>query len=175
MSVSPMVATQPMIQTESTVRVPEPTAVPMLVAVPSVIAAVPSPVRADPADTGELQRLVVEALAAARQDSAADTFADATWTVADGEARVQTELSPTMLPIVINAEAEKIARATLRSAGVMKLTLLGGAPKAAPEKKLKVARPGSAQAKALEHPMVQQARKLFDAEIQSVIDLSGKD
>jgi DNA polymerase-3 subunit gamma/tau len=35
----------------------------------------------------------------------------------------------------------------------------------------KPARTGSAQAKALEHPMVQQAQKLFNAEIQTVIDL----
>ena len=80
-----------------------------------------------------------------------------------------------MLPVVINPEAEKIARATLRLAGIMKLVLLAGAPKASAEKKPKAVRSGSAQAKALEHPMVQQARKLFDAEIQSVIDLSGKD
>jgi len=184
-NVSPVVATQPMIQTESTVRVPEPmlvaAPVPVLVPAPPVVAETPVPAllavpaAADGLDAGELQRLVVAALAAAKQDSAADEMGDASWTIENGEARVQTGLSPTMLGVVINSEAEKIARATLRAAGVMKLVLLGGAPKPAAEKKPKVSRPGSAQAKALDHPMVQQAMKLFDAEIQSVNDLSERD
>ena len=78
-----------------------------------------------------------------------------------------------MLPVVINPEAEKVARAALREvAGAVKLTLLPGAAKPAAQKKAKVARAGSAQAKAMEHPMVQEAQKLFGAEIQTVIDLS---
>ena len=100
---------------------------------------------------------------------------DAAWTVANGEVRVQTELSQTMLPVMMNPDAEKIARATVRTAGVAKFTLLPGAPASSTVKKPKVARAGSAQSKAMEHPMVQQAQKLFDAEIQTVIDLSGDD
>ena len=96
---------------------------------------------------------------------------DAQWTIADGEGRIQTELSKTMLPVVMNAEAEKVVRAVAREAGVPRLTLLPGAPSASPSKKPKAARTGSVQAKALEHPMVQQAQKLFNAEIQTVIDL----
>jgi DNA polymerase III subunit gamma/tau len=80
-----------------------------------------------------------------------------------------------MLPVVMNAEAEKIARAALRAAGIAKLTLLAGAPAPAATKKSRPARSGSVQAKALEHPMVQQAQKLFNAEIQSVIDLRKDD
>ena len=52
-----------------------------------------------------------------------------------------------------------------------RLTLLPGSPSAGATKKPKTARTGSVQAKALEHPMVQQAQKLFNAEIQTVIDL----
>ena len=96
---------------------------------------------------------------------------DAQWTIADGEARIQTELSKTMLPVVMNVEAEKIVRAVARDAGVPRLTLSPGAPSAASAKKPKAAHTGSVQAKALEHPMVQQAQKLFEAEIQTVIDL----
>jgi DNA polymerase-3 subunit gamma/tau len=172
MSVSPVVATQPMIQTEATVRVPEPVAIaPPPAPVPVLV---PPPI-ASTADVSELQRLVVDALGAAKQSAAADAMGDAAWTLANGEASVQTDISKTMLPHVMNPEAEKVARAALRAAGVMKFTLLAGAAKAAADKKPKVARSGSAQAKAMEHPMVQQARKLFDAEIQTVIDLSGKD
>jgi DNA polymerase-3 subunit gamma/tau len=117
----------------------------------------------------------VDALSAAKQTSAADAMADAVWAIADGEASVQTELSKMMLPVVMNAEAEKIARAALREAGIAKLTLLPGAPAATTAKKARPARSGSVQAKALEHPMVQQAQKLFNADIQSVIDLRKDD
>jgi DNA polymerase-3 subunit gamma/tau len=127
------------------------------------------------AGASDPQQAVVDALVAAKQSSAADVRADAVWTIANGEASVQTELSPKMLSVVINAEAEKIARAILRTAGISKLTLLAGTPAPAAEKKARAPRSGSVQAKALEHPMVQQAQKLFHAEIQSVIDLRDND
>ncbi len=82
-----------------------------------------------------------------------------------------------MLPAVINPQAEKIAKDVARAAGILKLTLLPAAPAspAAPKKpRTTRAASGSAQARALEHPMVQHAQRLFDAEIQTVIDLSGK-
>ena len=119
----------------------------------------------------EVQRRAIDALRNAKQSSAADAMEDALWTIVDSEARVQTELSKVMLPVVINAEADKILRAAAREAGVPRLALLPGTPAAAASKKPKPARVGSVQAKALEHPMVQQAQKLFDAEIQTVIDL----
>jgi DNA polymerase-3 subunit gamma/tau len=119
------------------------------------------------------QHAVVEALAAASQTSAAEALADAVWTLAGGEARIQTALSKTMLPVVLNPEAEKIARAVLRDAGILKLTLLAAA--APPAKKPRPARSGSVHARALEHPMVQQAQKLFAAEVQTVIDLREPD
>jgi DNA polymerase-3 subunit gamma/tau len=54
--------------------------------------------------------------------------------------------------------------------------LLAGAAKPAGEpKKPKAAKSGSAEAKAIAHPMVKAAQKLFDAEIQTVIDLSAND
>jgi DNA polymerase-3 subunit gamma/tau len=117
------------------------------------------------------QHAVVEALTAAAQPSAAEALADAHWTLADGEALIQTALSKTMLPVVINPEAEKILRSVLRDAGILKLTLLPAAA-APPAKKPRSVRTGSVKARALEHPMVQQAQKLFAAEVQSVIDLS---
>jgi DNA polymerase-3 subunit gamma/tau len=121
------------------------------------------------------QHAVVEALATAAQTSAAEALADAAWTLANNEARVQTELSKTMLPVVINPDAERIARAALRDAGILKLTLLPAAAPPVAAKKPRPARTGSVQAKALEHPMVQQAQKLFAAELQTVIDLREPD
>ncbi|HMG02560.1 MAG TPA: hypothetical protein VK596_05470, partial [Edaphobacter sp.] len=125
-----------------------------------------------------LQRIAIEALGAARsQGSAADALADAEWTVAGDEIRVQTELSKTMLPMVINPEAEKLVRAALRGseAGRLKLVLLPGAANAAAAKKPRAAKTGSVQAKAMDHPVVQQAQRLFNAEIRNVIDLRDND
>jgi DNA polymerase-3 subunit gamma/tau len=185
MSVSPVVATQATVQAGATVRVAEPARIaapaPVLVAPPVAVeppmlsplpeASLPAPVGME-ADAAGLQKLVVEALAAAKEPSAADAMEDSAWVVAGNEVRVQTELSATMLPVVINPEAEKIARAALRSAG-LKLVLLAGAAKAGAVKAPKAARTGSAQAKAMEHPMVREAIKLFDAEVQTVMDLRG--
>ncbi|MDE1175124.1 MAG: DNA polymerase III subunit gamma/tau [Edaphobacter sp.] len=127
----------------------------------------------------DLQRTVVEALSSAKsQGSAADAMGDAEWLIEGGEIRVQTNLSKTMLSMVINPDADRIIRATLRTVGTgsLKLTLLPGAAGASSApKKAKAARSGSAQAKALDHPVVQQAQRLFNAEIRNVIDLSDND
>jgi DNA polymerase-3 subunit gamma/tau len=120
------------------------------------------------ASAGTMQRAVVEALVAARQQSAADAMEDAVWTLAEGEARVETTLSKTMLGVVMNAEAEKVARGAMRG---MKLVLLPGAEAVSAVKKVRVARVGTAEARAKEHPVVQQAQRLFNAEIRNVIDL----
>ena len=126
----------------------------------------------------ELQRIATEALYKAKgQDSAGDALSDAEWTISGNELRVQTEKSKTMLPIVVNAEAEKIVRAALRDAGAgaLKLVLLPGTATSTEKKKPRPAKSGSAQAKALEHPVVQQAQRLFHAEVRTVIDLRDDD
>ncbi|WP_183760596.1 DNA polymerase III subunit gamma/tau [Tunturibacter empetritectus] len=126
----------------------------------------------------ELQRVAVDALSAAKnQATPADALADAEWSVTENEIRVQTELSKTMLPMVINAEAEKLTRAALRDAGAgaLKLVLLPGVKSAASAKKPRAAKSGSVQAKALEHPIVQRAQTLFNAEVRNVIDLRDND
>jgi len=126
----------------------------------------------------QLQRAATDALMNAKsQGSAADALSDAEWSIEAGEIRVQTELSKIMLPMVINPEADKIIRAALRSAGggTLKLLLLPGAANASSAKKPRPARTGSAQAKVMEHPVVQQAQRLFNAEIRNVIDLREND
>ncbi len=174
--VSPAVITPPAVQMGAAIRAekaastPTPTPpLPTLVAPPTVLVE----------DAAAAQAAVVHSLRAAQQNSAADAFSDAVWTIENTEARVQTELSPTMLPTVINAAAEKIARAAARAVGVMKLTLLAGEAKSVQAKtgraRAAPAQAGTAHTKAMDHPMVQQAQRLFDAEIQTVIDLSGKE
>jgi len=124
-----------------------------------------------------LQKAATEALSGSKnQDTAADAMADAEWTVVDGEVRVQTEVSKAMLSMVINADAEKIVKAALRDAGAsaLKLVMLPGV-KTATTKKPRAAKSGSVQAKAMEHPIVQRAQTLFNAEIRNVIDLREND
>jgi DNA polymerase-3 subunit gamma/tau len=128
-----------------------------------------------PPDPRQVVAAVASALAAAGLSSASDAMADAVWSFADREARVQTELSKTMLPVVMNPEAEKIVRGALREGGIAKLKLLPGVVPPVAAKKVRPARAGTVQARALEHPMVQQAQKLFNAEIQTVIDLREDD
>ena len=125
-----------------------------------------------------LQQAAVDALTGAKnQDTAADAMADAEWIVTDGEIRVQTVVSKTMLPMVVNGEAEKLIKGALRDAGAgaLKLTLVPGVKTAAAPKKPRAAKSGSAQAKAMDHPIVQRAQTLFNAEIRSVIDLRDND
>jgi DNA polymerase-3 subunit gamma/tau len=125
-----------------------------------------------------LQKASIAALISAKsQETAADALADAEWVVEGGEVRVQTELSKTMLPMVINAEAEKLIRTALRDAGAgaLKLVLTPGVKTPAAAKKPRAVKTGSAQAMAMEHPIVQRAQMLFNAEIQSVIDLRDSD
>jgi DNA polymerase-3 subunit gamma/tau len=124
-----------------------------------------------------LQQAATEALSGRKnQDTAADAMADAEWTVLDGEVRVQTEISKAMLSMVINVDAERLIKSALRDAGAgaLKLVLLPGV-KTATAKKPRTAKSGSAQAKAMEHPIVQRAQTLFNAEVRTVIDLRDGD
>ncbi|HEV2709724.1 MAG TPA: DNA polymerase III subunit gamma/tau [Edaphobacter sp.] len=199
------VATKPVECEPAAVKPLEPPAVP--VAAPPVKEVVPSPIaesvigtvpeppkvevtaiedvvqiaaseESSPQEAAKLQRVATEALMSVKsQGSAADALADAEWSIEGNELRVQTELSKTMLPMVVNVAAEKILRAALREAGAgaLKVVLLPGAATASAAKKPRAAKSGSAQAKAMEHPIVQQAQKLFDAEIRNVIDLREGD
>jgi DNA polymerase-3 subunit gamma/tau len=116
-----------------------------------------------------LQQAAIEALSSAKgQQSAADALEDATFTLDGATLIIQTDISKTMLPVVLNPEAERILRAAMPSG--LKLTILPGTAAAA-EKKPRPARTGSAQARATAHPVVQQAQSLFNAEIRTVIDL----
>jgi DNA polymerase III subunit gamma/tau len=145
---------------------------------PEVPAAAASALAAPAAETGgeaaTLQRLAVDALMEAKgQTTAADAVADAEWSIAGDTVTIQTEISKVMLPTVVNAEAEKIVRAAVAKHALgLRVVVLPGVKKAASAaKKPRGATSGSAQAKALEHPIVQEAQRLFRAEVRNVIDL----
>ncbi len=152
---------------------------------PPEIAAAEAPLPPTPAavtgayDIPALQQAIVTALAATKgQQSSSEQIEDAIFALNGDVLEIQTQVSINMLPIIINAEADRILKATLRqnNAGALKVKLLPGTPSAAPAKKSnRPATVGSAADLAAKHPIVQQAQQLFNAEISKVIDLRGKD
>ena len=129
--------------------------------------------------SADLQAAVVAALMNTKgQTSAAEQLEEATWTLDGNTLQVQTTLSKTMLPVLVNAEADKIIRFTLREHGPAGLAfkLLPGTPttNGAAAKKSRPAQAGSAAELAENHPLVQEARRLFSADISNVIDLREK-
>ena len=143
------------------------------------LAAPPKPTASKEADLAALQAAIVAALMNTKgQNSAAEQLEDATWTLNDGTLAIQTTLSKTLLPVLLNAEADKIIRSTLREHGPTGLAfkLLPGTPasNSAGMKKPRVSLAGSAAELAEKHPLVQEARRLFSADISNVIDLRDK-
>ena len=134
-------------------------------------------------DLAVLQSALIASLASTKgQQSASDAIHDATLTLAGDTLQIQTTLSKTMLPVLFNTEAERLLKAALRLENAsLKLALLPAEPAANGQKKPTHAAPtgsvasGSIQELAESHPMVQQAKRLFSAEISSVIDLRNKD
>jgi len=124
-----------------------------------------------------LKEMAARALAGAKsQDSAADAMEEAEWTLDNERLRIQTTVSATMLPMVVNSEAERIVRGVVQGAagmGAVRVDFLPGkAQLQEPVKRERRGSSGSAQAKAEQHPIVQQAQRLFHAEIRNVIDLT---
>ncbi len=136
----------------------------------SLEATPPSPGTAEAAD---LQAAATDALFAAKNfNSAAEQLQETTWTLEEGEVRIQTSLSKQMLSTLFRADVEAIIKGALRNKGIvgLKLVFLPGtreSKSSAPKKP----RTGSVQAKALEHPTVQAAQRLFNAEVTNVFDL----
>ena len=155
--------------------VTEPQAGPQLV-VPVVNAEEKTP-SAD-LNLGSLHSALVSALAAIKgQQSASEQIEEATLKLNGNTLEIHTTLSKTMLPVVLNADAEKAMKAVLRQwAGALTLKLMPGAAVAnAGVRKPRAAAVGSVAEMAEKHPMVQEARRLFSAEISNVIDLREKE
>jgi hypothetical protein len=65
----------------------------------------------------EIKTRVCEDLYAKHLTAAADTLHDAQWSRIDGDVVVETNLSKVMLPVVVNAEAEKISVRAMQELG----------------------------------------------------------
>jgi len=137
----------------------------------------PAPATGD-YDLPAIQQAMTTALAAIKgQSSASEQVEDADFKLSGDTLEIHIGVSAKMLAIIINAEAERSLKTTLRQqAEPLKLKLVSGAatPGIAAPKKPKAAAAGSAADLAAKHPIVQQARDLFNAEISRVIDLRDK-
>ena len=121
----------------------------------------------------DLQAAAIEALfATGKHSSAAEQLETSTWTLHEGELRIATSLSKPMIAMIFRADVEAIIKTALRERGLpgVRLAFEPGALDTKPKAPRKP-RTGSAQARALEHPTVQAAQKLFNAEITNVFDL----
>ncbi|WP_041585971.1 DNA polymerase III subunit gamma/tau [Terriglobus saanensis] len=161
---------------------PEPTAASTIHAVetPAITELPPADPESQPksevgGEADQLRSAALEALFAAKgQTSAAERLEDADWVIANGELRIQTDINPATLKLLVRAETEQIIKGALRAkdATDLRLVILPADPAVKlSEKKAKPAREGSVQSLAMNHPTVQQAQKLFNAEVTNVRDL----
>ena len=122
----------------------------------------------------ELRNAVAAALSKDGHASAGQLLGNATWTIDGANLRIEVPgVGKKMLTLMVNAAAEKIIRQELQRFGApARFMVVPGegiaqTPSAAPAA-------GSIQEAALNHPMVQRAKEIFNAEVRSVVDLRQK-
>jgi len=122
-----------------------------------------------------LQKAIVAALAHQGHASASQLISTARFTLEAASLRIEVPgIGKKMLALTVNPAAEKIIRQELqRLGGPGRFMVIPGEGVAATSS---VASPaaGSIQQAALEHPMVQRAKEIFNAEVRSVVDLRTK-
>ncbi len=145
---------------------------------PSAIPAA-APSSASDLDLDHLQTVLVSALATVKgQQSASEQIEDSTLSRNGNILEIHTTLSSTMLPVILNSDAERILLAALRrsSSGTLTLKFIPAtSTTTAAPRKPRAAAQGSVAEMAQKHPMVQEAQRLFSAEISNIIDLRDKE
>jgi DNA polymerase-3 subunit gamma/tau len=155
---------------------------------PVVVAAQPepSPVQVPPEaarslvgatpDLDQLRDSVVAALDDQGHNTAASLLGAGRWQFdEDAAIRVEVGVKKTMLGLTMNADAWKIVREALRSAGAtQKMTVVPGELGEPATATPRVFSRDSIEAVALGNPLVRQAQELFHAEVRSVLDLRDK-
>jgi DNA polymerase-3 subunit gamma/tau len=133
---------------------------------------------ATPANAATLDALrdrIVPALEARGHQTAAALMAAGGWSLSGDTVEVQLSVKRVMIGLVMNAEAEKIAKGVMRELGyVPKLLVVPGDGGSSASPSARPAMRGSVQEQALDNPLVKQAQELFRAEIRSVLDLRDK-
>ena len=126
-------------------------------------------------DAEAAKQAVVAALAQQGHASASQLISTARFTLEATSLRIEVPgIGKKMLALTVNAAAEKIVKQEMqRLGGPARFMVIPGEGVAATSP---VAAPaaGSIQQAALEHPMVQRAKQIFNAEVRSVVDLRTK-
>jgi DNA polymerase III subunit gamma/tau len=140
----------------------------------------PEPPRPPTAAAGDLtvesvQQAIVSSLAREGHSSASQLVSTARFTLEATGLRVEVPgIGKKMLALTVNAAAEKIIRQELqRLGGPVRFMVIPGEGVAATSA-ISTPVAGSIQQAALEHPMVQRAKEIFNAEVRSVVDLRTK-
>jgi DNA polymerase-3 subunit gamma/tau len=135
----------------------------------------------DAPDGDTLRNAVVQALAQGGHQSASTLLASGAWMADGSNLRIEVAgMGKKMLSLTVNAAAEKIIRQELQKLGgparFMVVPGEGAAAGAGPGSGMAIAAPlaGSVQEEALNHPLVQRAKEIFNAEVRSVVDLRAK-
>lgn len=136
------------------------------------------PVASAPAgslDGEAAKQAIVASLAQQGHASASQLMSTARFTLEATSLRIEVPgIGKKMLALTVNAAAEKIVKQELqRLGGPARFMVIPGEGVAATSP---VAAPaaGSIQQAAIEHPMVQRAKEIFNAEVRSVVDLRTK-
>ncbi len=163
---------------------PETESAPAKAPAPDLAAAIPPPapttpsaaaVPADSLTPEAVQRAIVSNLEQNGHASASQLISTARFTLEATSLRIEVPgIGKKMLALTVNAGAEKIIKQELqRLGGPARFMVIPGEGVASTSA---VTAPvaGSIQQAALEHPMVQRAKEIFNAEVRSVVDLRSK-
>jgi DNA polymerase III subunit gamma/tau len=126
-------------------------------------------------EESELQARVVGAVEEAGFPSVANLLDGGEWSLAGSEVVIKVTATPTVVDMVVNAEAKRVATtaATAAARRAIKLKIIGGAAangSASPSPRIQSAPAGSARQRAAEDPIVRRMQEKFNAEIRTVID-----
>jgi DNA polymerase-3 subunit gamma/tau len=124
---------------------------------------------------GEIQATVVGAIEEAGFPSVGSLLDGGEWSLAGSEIVIKVTATPSVVEMVVNAEAKRVATtaATAAARRAIKLKVVGGAAgngKAKPSPRIQSAPAGSARQRAAEDPIVRRMQEKFNAEIRTVID-----
>jgi DNA polymerase-3 subunit gamma/tau len=167
---------EPVIARQSETRQPE--IAPAKAADPEPAPPVPVSVVATPGgavSAETVRNAIVSALAEAGHASAAQLISTARFTLEATSLRIEVPgIGKKMLALTVNAAAEKIIKQEVQKLGGPSRFMVLPGEGAASTSAVTAPAAGSIQQAALENPMVQRAKEIFNAEVRSVVDLRTK-
>ncbi len=148
-------------------------AIPLPPAPPSGPSAPSAP--ADGPTPEAVQKAIIAALAETGHASASALLSIARFTLEATSLRIEVPgMGKKMLALTVNAAAEKIIKQEMQRLGAPGRFMVIPGEGVASTSSVTAPVEGSIQQAALEHPMVQRAKELFNAEVRSVVDLRTK-